>query len=180
MGIDIAGVPIIKNAGAGVTLNSSLVFNSAGQGTANPIPGYTGYKNSGNYWSAPTGWETNVAQWQSGLNATNGIFTCPVAGYYAMGYNGIHRGASNLPEGYNTYGYSGFGKNGALSYYVHWNMGTQLVWSTGGVSALFSCAAGDTLALYVNRAPTPLPPNYVDGYGLYPNEHHAIWCKLVG
>jgi hypothetical protein len=180
MGIDIAGITIVKNAGSGITLNTSLVFNSSGQGTANAIPGYTGWKAGGNYWSAPSGWETNVVNWQSGLNLANGIFTCPVAGYYALGYNGLHRGASNLPAGYNTYGYSCFGKNGAASYFVHWNIGTQLYWNTGGTSALFSCAAGDTLALFINRAPSPINPDYIDGYGLYPNEHHAIWCKLVG
>lgn len=181
MGIDIAGITIAKNAGSGITLNTALVFNSAGQGAANAIPGYTGWKNAANYWAAPTGWEINVVNWQSGLNTSTGVFTCPVAGYYALGYNGLHRGGSNLPAGYNTYSYSGFGKNGALSYFVHWNMsGTTNVWDVGGTSALFSCAAGDTLALFISRAPAPLPPQYVDGYGLYPSEHHAVWCKLVG
>lgn len=185
MGIDIAGATIIKNASAGVTLNSSLVFNSAGQGAANPIPGYTALQSSGiYYYSAPTGWVLNTAAWQSSLNLANGVFTCPVAGYYAMGYNGIHRGGSNIPAGYNTYGYAGFAKNGVLAYYVHWNQfngASGTVWMDGGTSALFSCAAGDTLALFVNRSPTSVAPDsQSQNYGLYSDSHHAVWCKLVG
>ena len=99
MGIDIAGATIVKS-GSGIALNS-LVFNSAGQGSANPIPGYVGFKSGGStYYSAVTGWGINAANWQSGLNLSNGVFTCPVAGYYAMGYNGIHRGGSNIPAGF--------------------------------------------------------------------------------
>ena len=184
MGIDIGGSTIVKNASAGISLNS-LVFNPSGHGSASTqfAPGYHAWKaNAGNYYSAPAGWELNTAQWNSGLNGTNGVFTCPVAGIYAMGYNGIHRGGSGLPAGFNTYGYGGFAKNGALSYFVHWNQSTDTVWNTGGTSALFSCAAGDTLALFINRPPTPAPPAdvYSQNYGLYPNTHNYVWCKLVG
>ena len=184
MGFDIGGSTIIKNAGNFISLNS-LVFNSSGHGSANPLPGYSGWKGGGStYYSAPTGWEINTVNWQSGLNTGNGVFTCPVAGLYAMGYNGIHNGGSGRPAGLNTYGYAGFAKNGALSYYVHWNQGattTNTAWNTGGTSALFSCAAGDTLALFINRSPTPLAPDsQSQNYGLYPNTHHAVWCKLVG
>ena len=183
MGIDIGGAPIVSNAG-GITLNSALAFNSAGQGSANSIPGYSGAKASGNglYYSGVSGWEINSVQWQSGLNTSNGVFTCPVAGIYAIGYNGIHRGGANIPAGYNTYGYSAFAKNGALSYWVHWNMGgTASSWNTGGTSALFSCQAGDTLALFINRSPTQVAPDaQSQNYGMYPDAHHCVWCKLVG
>jgi hypothetical protein len=116
------------------------------------------------------------------LNPANGVFTCPVAGLYALGYNGIHRGGSNMPAGYNCYGYAGFAKNGALSYFVHWNQQANTYWNTGGTSALFQCAAGDTLALFINRPPTPAPPNdvYTVNYGMYPDGHHAVWCRLIG
>lgn len=179
MGIDIGGATIIASAG-GVVLNTSLVFNSAGQGAANSTPGYSAWKSGGNYYAAPTGWETDTAMWQSGLNLTNGVFTCPVTGFYAMGYNGIHNGGSDVPSvGAGTYGYAGFAKNGGLAYFVHWNQGagTSTYWNTGGTSALFSCVAGDTLALFVNRSPTP---GTQTGYGLYPSSHHCVWCKLVG
>ena len=184
MGIDIAGATIVKNAANGISLNS-LVFNSLGQGQANAIPGYFGAKNGSTYYGAPAGWEINEANWQSGLNLGNGVFTCPVAGIYAMGYNGIHRGGGNIPTGYNTYGYAAFAKNGALNYWVHWNQAASgnVSWHSGGASALFSCQAGDTLALIINRSP-PLPaiPDgvYSQNFGLYPNNHHAVWCKLVG
>ena len=182
MGIDIAGATIVKNVNNGVTFNNALYFDSVGRGSANSTPGYVAFEVSGsNYYSATTGWVMNTARWQSGLNLSNGVFTCPVAGYYAMGYNGIHRGGSNIPAGFNTYGYAGFAKNGGLSYFVHWNQGTGTSWNTGGTSALFSCAAGDTLALFVNRSPSPTSPDAVSqNYGLYPDQHHGVWCKLVG
>jgi hypothetical protein len=183
MGIDFGGGSTIVKT-AGITLNT-LVFNAAGQGCAatNATPGYFGAKNGGTtYYSGASGWEINSADWQSGLNTTNGVFTCPVAGLYAMGYNGIHNGGGNIPTGLNTYGYAGFGRNGALSYFVHWNMSPGgSSWLNGGQSVLFQCFAGDTLALWVNHAPSPVGPNSVSSnYGLYPNEHHAVWCKLVG
>ncbi|HEY6617417.1 MAG TPA: hypothetical protein VIZ32_22975 [Vicinamibacterales bacterium] len=181
MGIDIGGNTIVKNASNFISINS-LVFSPSGHGTTNSIPGYAAWKSGGStYYSAPSGWELNAATWQSGLNLSNGVFTCPVAGLYAMGYNGLHRGGSNIPAGYNTYGYAGFAKNGALSYFVHWNQSTGTYWNVGGTSALFSCAAGDTLALFVNRPPSPNGPDvYSQNYGLYPSEHQCVWCKLVG
>ncbi len=180
MGLDIGGNSIIKS-GTGVALNS-LVFNAAGQGAANPIPGYNGWQAGGaNFYSAPAGWVINTASWQSSLNLSNGVFTCPVAGIYAMGYNDLHKGGSGIPAGLNTYGYSAFAKNGVMQYHVHWNQATGTYWNTGGTSALFSCAAGDTLALFVNRSPVSVGPDCVSqNLGAYPNEHHAIWCKLVG
>lgn len=183
MGFNIGGNTIVKNAGGGVTLNT-LVFNSAGQGTANPIPGYCGFQQGGGtYYSTTAGWPINGARWSSGINLSNGVFTCPVAGLYAIGYNGIHRGGQSVPAaGNNTYGYAGFAKNGTLSYYCHWNIGDNLYWEPNGTSAFFSCAAGDTLTLLVNcDGPLPVSPGArAYNYGLYPNEHHAIWCKLVG
>src|SRR4029077_5434681 len=181
MGFDIAGIPIVSNAG-GITFNNTLDFNAAGQGSARPIPGYAAWKGGGStYYAGVSGWELNTASWQSSLNLANGVFTCPVAGIYAMGYNGIHRGGGNIPTGLNTYGYSAFAKNGAMAYHTHWNMGPANQWNTGGASALFQCAAGDTLALFVNRSPSPVGPDCVSqNFGLYPDTHHCVWCKLVG
>ena len=184
MGIDIGGSTIVKNASAGISLNS-LVFNPSGHGSANALPGYMAWKGGGStYYSGVNGWEMNTSNWNNlGLNpALDGRFTCPVAGIYAMGYNGIHRGGSGVPAGFNTYGYGAFAKNGAMSYFVHWNQqGGNTVWNTGGTSALFSCAAGDTLALFINRSPVSAGPDCISqNYGLYPNTHNYVWCKLVG
>ena len=185
MGLDIGGNTIVKS-GTGIALNS-LVFNSAGQGTTNTAAGYSGWKGGGStYYSGVSGWEINQTQWNAnGLNpALNGIFTCPVAGLYAVGYNGLHRGGSGIPAGFNTYGYSCFAKNGAMNYHTHWNQSTaagNTYWNTGGASGIFSCQAGDTLALFINRAPSPASPDGISqNYGMYPDSHHCVWCKLVG
>lgn len=180
MGIDIGGATIVKTAG--ITFNTSLVFNAAGVGTANSTPGYTGWQQGGStYYSATTGWLINTVNWQSGLNTANGVFTCPVAGLYAMGWNSIHNGGSGIPAGFNTYSYAAFAKNGAMTYFGHWNQGTNTAWNTGGQSALFQCAAGDTLALFVNRPPVNAGPDSISkNYGMYPDQHSGIWCKLVG
>src|SRR5262245_16038255 len=141
MGIDIGGVTIVKTAG--ITLNTALVFNASGQGTANPIPGYSGAQSGGaNYYSTVTGGVTNSVTWPSGLATATVVFTCPVAGIYAMGYSGIHRGGSGVPAGKNTYGYSCFAKNGVLDYHDHWNQGASYnnSWHGGGHSVLFQCA----------------------------------------
>ncbi len=110
------------------------------------------------------------------------MFTCPVAGYYAIGYNGIHNGGSGIPATFNTYGYGGFAKNGSLAYWNHWNLSSNNSWNTGGTSALFFCAAGDTLTMHINTAPAPTGTGDAHTYntGLYPDSHHAVWCKRVG
>lgn len=181
MGINFGGGGSAITKTAGITLNT-LVFNAAGQGTANSTPGYVGWIAGGTYYySATTGWSINTTPWNSGLNGSTGVFTCPVAGFYALGYNGLHRGGSGIPAGANTYGYSGFAKNGALAYFVHWNMSATNYWNTGGVSATFKCFAGDTLALFINRSPSPESPNgFSHNYGMHPDWHHCVWCKMVG
>ncbi len=182
MGIDIGGATIVKTAG--ITINTSLVFNAAGQGRANDqLPGYAGWKSGGStYYSATTGWEVNLANWKAGLNLSNGVFTCPVAGIYAMGFNGILNGGSGNPAGYDTFSYYGFAKNGvANGCYGHCNKTLTNGWNTGGQSALFQCAAGDTLALFVNRPPVSAGPSAIaQNTGMYPDAHHAVWCRLVG
>lgn len=175
------GSPLIYTSG-GNTYMHSLVFNSSGQGTTNTSNGYSGMQQNGSYYySLTTGWPTNVSQWSYGLNASTGVYTCPVAGFYVMGYNGIHRGGSGIPAGYNTYGYCAFCKNGVLFAWAHWNMSTTNQWNTGGISSLFSCAANDTLALFINRSPTSVAPDsQTQNFGLYPDQHSCIWCFKVG
>jgi hypothetical protein len=183
MGIDIAGATIIKNAGGGVTLNM-LVFNAAGQGSANPNVGYAGYKNGGDglLYSTVTGWPVGATFWNSGLNGATGVFTCPIAGIYAMGFNDLWRGGSNFPSGQNTYAYGAFCKNGVMSYHSHNNDRTDLnYWEEGGFSHTFVCQAGDTLALFVNRAPSPVNAGaQTNNLGANPDSFGGVWCRMVG
>lgn len=182
MGIDISGLTI-NSVSSGIQINPGITFNSSGYGYNSALPGYSGYKDiAGNdvYYSAVTGWPINVAKWDGGgLNTTNGVFTCPVAGYYAVGFNGIANGGSIVAP--NTAGKAGFAKNGVLSYYIHWNKSGTNAWSQSGGSSLFQCAVGDTLAFFINRAPAPVTSEaQTYNAGWYPHNHHAIWCVLVG
>jgi hypothetical protein len=190
MGLDIGG-STINSSGSGIAMNTNFVFNSSGYGTdlstssTFGLVGYSGWKDiSGNdtYYSATTGWPINNAPYNSGhINLTTGVFTCPVAGYYAVGFNGITNGGSWSGPNGQGYGYAGFAKNGAMSYFIHFNVSSSNAWNQGGGSSVFSCAAGDTLALFINRSPSPVAADSQGiNAGWYPHNHHAIWCKLIG
>ena len=159
MGIDISGLTI-NSLNSGISINPGITFNSSGYGSNLALPGYSGFKDivgDDFQYSAPAGWPINVAKWSGGgLNTTNGVFTCPVAGYYAIGFNGIANGG--VTDAGNTVGYAGFAKNGVLLYYTHTNKSITNGWQQGGGSSLFQCAAGDTLALFISRAPAPTGP----------------------
>lgn len=180
MGFDIASASI-ATSGTGINLNG-FVFDGSGYATSGTLPGYSGWKDvSGDDYQASTGsgWRINNANWNSGLNTTNGVFTCPVAGMYAVGFNGIANGGSNLS---NTYGYAAFAKNGALSYWIHWNLSQTNAWNQSGGSSVFSCAANDLLTFHINQSPTPTAGATYGGpnYGWYPHNHHAVWCVFLG
>ena len=183
MGIDISSLSI-NSVNSGITINPGITFNSLGYAVNSSLPGYSGYKDiSGDESkiSPVTGWPINNTKWNGGgLNTTNGVFTCPVAGYYAVGFNGISDGGGTDAVG-NTVGYMGFAKNGILDYFIHVNKSTTNAWQQAGGSSLFQCAVGDTLALFINRAPTLVgPATQANNKGWYPHNHHAIWCVLVG
>lgn len=183
MGVNIGG-NTINPSGSGIALNTNFVFNSSGYGTVSGLPGYSGWKGGSDGWFSSTGsgWQINNVQWQNGLNTSNGVFTCPVAGYYACGFDGILNGGSNIPTGRNTYGYAAFLVNNAMNYWMHWNLATTNSWNNGGMCAIFSCAAGDTITLKINQSPVPASEAFYGGlnYGAYPENHHAVWCVLVG
>lgn len=183
MGIDISSLTI-NSANSGIIINPGITFNSLGYASNSALPGYSGYKDiAGNdvLYSPVTGWPINMTKWNGGgLNTTNGVFTCPVAGHYAVGFNGISNGGGTDSVG-NTVGYMGFAKNGVLTYYIHINKAATNGWQQGGGSSLFKCVVGDTLAFFINRAPSPVGPvTQANNRGWYPHNHHAIWCVLVG
>jgi len=187
MGINIGG-STINSSGSGIAMNTNFVFNSSGYGSdlytssTFGLVGYSGWKDiSGDeiQYSYTTGWPINGFNYNSGhINTSTGVFTCPVAGYYAVGFNGIANGSQFDA---NSYGYAGFAKNGALSYFIHWNISTANAWNQSGGSSVFSCAANDTLAFFINQSPSPAGPTAQShNVGWYPHNHHAIWCKLIG
>jgi hypothetical protein len=174
----------ILPSGSGLTVNSNFAVNASGYAsTTTALPGYSGWKDIGGndqYYSATTGWPINGTSYTSGhLNTSTGVFTCPVSGYYAVGFNGIANGGSWTGSG-NGYGYAGFAKNGALSYFIHFNVSTSNAWNQGGGSSVFNCVAGDTLALFINQSPAPAAGSQSYNTGWYPHNHHAIWCVLIG
>lgn len=183
MGLDIGGVTV-NSSGSGLQFNPGMTLNSSGFGTVSALPGYSGRKTAAatnwNLFSGTSGWEINSTSWSGGgLNTSTGVFTCPVAGYYAVGFNGIANGGSNWDDGA-SFGYAGFAKNGALSYFIHWNITSGNAWDNCGGSSVFQCAAGDTLAFFVNRSPSPVYSAQTYNRGWYPDDHHAVWCVLVG
>jgi hypothetical protein len=182
MGLNVGGNTVAAS-GSGIAINTNFVFDANGFGTVAGLSGMNGSLSGGSrYQSTGSGWVANNVGWSSGYNAGTGVFTAPVAGYYAVGFNGILNGGSNIPSGQNTFGYSGFAKNGALSYFNHWNV-TGSAWNNGGFSATFYCTAGDTLALYVNQSPTPTSQatfGSAYNYGAYPDNHHCMWVVLIG
>jgi hypothetical protein len=181
MGFDVGGSTITAS-GTGINLNT-LNFDGNGYMAVGALPGYSGYKDVTGEdvgYSTGSGWKVNIARWSSGLNTSTGVFTCPVAGLYAVGFNGIANGGSNV--GTNTYGYAAFAKNGALSYWIHWNLATTNAWNQSGGSSVFSCAANDLLTFHINQSPAPVAGASASGanYGWYPHEHHAVWCVFLG
>jgi hypothetical protein len=182
MPLDINGATI-SSVSSGIQMNPGITFNSSGYAYNTDLPGYTGWKDvSGNdtKYADTTGWRINTTCWSGGgLNTSTGVFTCPVAGYYAVGFNGIADGGSGHDDG-GSYGYAGFAKNGSMSYYIHWNLAGTSTWNQGGGSFLFQCAANDTLTFFVNRSPTPLGSGQTYNRGWNAHGYHAIWCVLVG
>lgn len=181
MGLNIGGATI-ATSGTGISLNNGITFNSSGQAALSTnLPGYSGWKEiAGNQlqYSTGSGWPINNALWNNGLNTSTGVFTCPVAGYYAVGFNGIANGGSDDST---TYGYAAFAKNGALSYFIHWNKRNTNGWQQCGGSSVFSCAVGDTLAFFINQSPAPVVANApAFNRGWYHSNHHAVWCHLIG
>ena len=186
MGFDIAGSTIAAS-GTGISLNGYSIDGNgyASFGTGGSLPGYSGWKDvAGDDYQASTGsgWKINNANWYVGLNTTTGVFTCPVAGLYAVGFNGIANGGSSVGSPANTFGYAAFAKNGALNYWIHWNLGPTNAWNQSGGSSVFSCAVNDTLSFYINQSPSPVSTAYygAQNYGWYAHNHHAIWCVFLG
>jgi len=173
----------ITSPGTGLNLNGYTIDGN-GYATSGTLAGYSGWKDiGGDEYQASTGsgWVINSAPWGSGLNTANGVFTCPVAGLYAVGFNGIANGGSSVGAG-NTYGYAAFAKNGALNYWIHWNLSPTNAWNQSGGSSVFSCAANDLLTFHINQSPAPTAGATYGGpnYGWYPHNHHAVWCVFLG
>lgn len=98
-------------------------------------------------------------------NNSTGLFTCPVAGRYLIGCGAIANGNANGLGAPN--GYFALIKNGTVPVFSHWN--TASYWAHIALSAIVTCAAGDTLSFAINTAPSPASgPN-----GFYGGDRHG-------
>jgi len=100
---------------------------------ANAVMGAVNY-NSGSCW-----------------NNTTGVFTCPIAGRYLIGCGAIANGNANGVG--DKRGYFGLIRNGINHAFSHWDCNSY--WPSVALSAIISCAAGDTLSFAINTAPSP-------------------------
>lgn len=180
------GGSTVAASGSGITLNSGFAFNANGVGAIADLPGFNARNANGAsgylgwYSSTGTGWPLGQISWQSGLSGA--LFTCPIAGYYAVGYNGIHNGGSFTGSPATTYGYAAILQNDTIVYWNHWNVSSSNAWNNGGLCGVLNCAANDTIRMKVNQSPVPFAgASYgTQNLGLYPDTHHNVWCVLVG
>lgn len=151
MPIDINGKTLSSAAGTSLTMASGattwMTVASNGVVTRPQIPYMKAIlSGQGTFYRAnPVVFGSVIANVGSCWNNTSGTFTCPRAGYYLAGMSGIASGGAN---GQGTAGYFYIMKNGSSVHFSHWNTATY--WDYVNLSAVVSCAAGDTIGFQIN------------------------------
>lgn len=142
-----AGVVNLTTNALGVTPSNAICLHATRTGTANGL-------NDGTYIK----WNNLIVN-SSYYNASNGLFTAPIAGKYLVSGHVI----TNTPGSFYLYIY----KNGAVQSYSHLNMtGT---WGHCTVSGIISCAVNDTIGVGSNT-----PGTY------YANDHNGYLITYLG
>ena len=147
MGFDINGVPITSSAGNNFEVGSGAYgkFLSIGSGsiiTRPNTPYMRGqlYGQSNPYSAGGGGYMLVTVDEQVGscYNPANGLWTCPVAGYYYVQMGGIATGTSGGLQGT---GYAYIFKNGGNYAFTHWNHVAN--WHYVNLSAVVIANPGD-------------------------------------
>lgn len=138
--------------------------DASGRVTLPYQPAFSGRRTGG----AGTGvWVADSAQINRGghYNTSTGVFTCPVAGAYAVFWQAL---------GYRTpgYGYCRVYQNGVVtSQFCHWNLNADS-WANPSLNAVMNCSANDTLYLNID---------VVSGNGgAYTGYHNTMSIFLLG
>jgi len=144
MGIDIGGVATLTAPGGNTlsldgTAANVMRVNASGILTRSITPymrgqisGQAGTYNAGGNPLLVTADVNTGNCW----NNANGLWTCPVAGYYMMAWGSIAGPVSS--------GYPHLFKNGGSMHFTHWNCNSS--WHYISISGIILCAASDTLS----------------------------------
>jgi hypothetical protein len=179
MAFNVAGITLSSSAGTNFSIDNGgtpwLKVDSSGRLTREQIVAFQGHFGSqGNNVRTASAVMGSVNLNTGGAwNNSTGKFTCPVAGRYLAGMNGI---ANGLAQGNDTVGYGYFAiiKNGGAWAFSHWNTATH--YSHVSLSAVVDCAIGDTISFAINLAPSPAS----SANGWYGGDRHGnFFCGLV-
>ena len=154
------------DASSGVGLERMRI-DASGRVSTPYQPMFSGRKNSSGY----TGiWICNETTINRGnhYNTSTGYFTCPVAGAYAVFFQGI--GAANA-----GYGYARILVNGVdVGMYTHYSVTTYDTsrWGNPNVNGVVSCSVNDTIAVSVSVS--------AGNTGIYPFQHNTMSIIYLG
>ena len=156
-----------------VTGTSALTIDGSGRmGVSNPIYCWVRKSNQSLSAAGTIVWDIEMVDTANAYNNTNGLFTCPRAGYYEVNWHYLHR--------FNGYLRTTVQKNNAHV----WGSGSATILYSNNTDAgdeiqvagmaLVNCAAGDTLSIYlVNTSGS------ADLYG-GSNSHNGFMIKFLG
>lgn len=166
MPINVGGITLSSSGGATFSIDNGatpwLKVDSSGRMTREQPVFYHGiFGGQGiNYFTYPVKPATVRENRGGAWNASTGLFTCPVAGKYLVGMNGIAAGQGQGNGA--SHGYFAIMKNGGTYVYSHWSTGGY--WGHVTESCIMDCALGDTISFSINTSPGPQASPQVNGW----------------